>query len=430
MKVVFIDWMAKKLPRPYGGGVVIVKWSIVQCLKEAGADIELHFFDARYSTEARIQELNDFKAEFVRRGIPFQWHSPQSHMHGNDTRHSQGIRDLQRHLDDHPPDMLFSYDLTKGVFAAEGLSHFRGSFLKVLFSIDPKHLVLLSRLWNNVVYNLDGQRYSNIYAMSKGMWTAWTVRKRLIHGYQKMDLHINHAAHHAAWIRRHCARPCYYLPNPVAPDTPPDLRPSTYQGAPRFLLVGHLRGVATLSGLMYFADKVLPHLTDALRSGELVIEVIGGDSVEPSIQRRFGEAGISFRGQISQLQLTQIYRDSAAMLVPTPLALGFRTRIVDAFLHALPVVAHEANAQGFPEISKCAGCIVTRSGPQFAMATLELARNPERRKHMAAQARRFWEENGTTEHYGKRVVEILQRASIDKLTGGTAGCDHAVSARV
>jgi glycosyltransferase involved in cell wall biosynthesis len=67
---------------------------------------------------------------------------------------------------------------------------------------------------------------------------------------------------------------------------------------------------------------------------------------------------------------------ATALLVPTPITIGFRTRILEAFRHGVAVIAHEANAVGMPELKHEHNALVSKKGKDFAGAILRLTNKP------------------------------------------------------
>jgi glycosyltransferase involved in cell wall biosynthesis len=94
--------------------------------------------------------------------------------------------------------------------------------------------------------------------------------------------------------------------------------------------------------------------------------------------------GVRILGYVEDLKAT--FRQSRAMIVPTPIDLGFRTRILDAFRHGLTVVAHPANALGFPELAHEKNALLAEDGIAMARQIQRLAEEPALNRQLAQQA--------------------------------------------
>ena len=64
--------------------------------------------------------------------------------------------------------------------------------------------------------------------------------------------------------------------------------------------------------------------------------------------------------------LAQQYEDSDLLLVPTPITLGIRVRILTAMMYGKLIVAHTSNKQGIPELINQQNCLLGRSGKELS----------------------------------------------------------------
>ncbi len=112
------------------------------------------------------------------------------------------------------------------------------------------------------------------------------------------------------------------------------------------------------------------------------------------------------RGYVEDL--TNEFAASTALLVPTPITLGFRTRIVDAFRHGVTVVAHAANGLGMAELAHERNALVTSTPEDFAAAVVGLARAPDEAERLGAAA--FADFNAALSGVlvAKRLLEFAQ----------------------
>jgi glycosyltransferase involved in cell wall biosynthesis len=125
-------------------------------------------------------------------------------------------------------------------------------------------------------------------------------------------------------------------------------------------------------------------LQQPLANGELAIHLIGRGEVEPRLERALQRSGIVKRGFVEDIEAE--YKSAWAMIVPTPIKLGFRTRILESFRHGVCVVSHRANAAGFPELVDGRNCLLADTGRDFARQMIRLAADGELRRRLSRQA--------------------------------------------
>ena len=166
---------------------------------------------------------------------------------------------------------------------------------------------------------------------------------------QNVALVIEHAKHHSDWLNEQGVKSCY-VPMPIV-DPGQTGNFSTFSSSGfRILMAGHLMGIATLSGLYFLEENILPILESKLKPGSFTIHVCGKDELPKALKLRFNmyHPEVIFRGYVDDISAE--FHSADIVLVPTPIDLGLRTRIVDAFAHGCLVVAHEANGAGMPEM--------------------------------------------------------------------------------
>ena len=110
---------------------------------------------------------------------------------------------------------------------------------------------------------------------------------RLLRGFASVGVF---SGHHAEWARQHCVR-AWYAHYPMPDLAGPDWREKrtaaqAEPGPPRILMIGHLRGIGTISGFHLFVPEILPRLTEALGPEGFEVHVVGGH--EPPEEFREG----------------------------------------------------------------------------------------------------------------------------------------------
>jgi glycosyltransferase involved in cell wall biosynthesis len=176
---------------------------------------------------------------------------------------------------------------------------------------------------------------------------------------------------------------------------------------PRILLIGHLRGVATISGLHVFVDDVLPKLTEALGPTGFDARIVGAHDPPASIAGALeAHPAVHLVGHVEPPDEEFLRAD--VMLVSTPVETGPRVRILSAFSCGCCVVAHEANRLGIPQLAHEDNVLLADT-PGLARETLRALADPELRERLGTRGRELYEAEFTPEHAGARIVDELQR---------------------
>jgi hypothetical protein len=217
------------------------------------------------------------------------------------------------------------------------------------------------------------------------------------------------AAHHAAWLRRHGAAHCEYLRTPVPDALGAGWRNARAQATserPRLLLMGHLRGVATMEGLDLFARGVLPRLEQALGPDGFEVRLVGGYEPPPELARALDRPSVTFVGHTEDAGTE--FLSATAMIVPTPIKLGTRVRILSAFSYGCPVVAHAANALGIPELAHEDNAWLGRRADELADGILAVFREEVLRERLSTRGRATFEQFFAPRIAVGRIEQILE----------------------
>jgi hypothetical protein len=173
------------------------------------------------------------------------------------------------------------------------------------------------------------------------------------------------AAHHASWLRSHGVPDCEYLHTPVPWVPQSETLQARRSGVPRILLLGHLKGTVTQSGLRVFAE-MLPLLESWWGRDGFEARIVGGYDVPADVRARLDHPAVVFAGHTddpgNELRAADVF------LVPNPIDLGIRVRIITAFAHGAAIVSHRANARGIPELHHEANALLGSSPAELARA--------------------------------------------------------------
>ena len=96
-----------------------------------------------------------------------------------------------------------------------------------------------------------------------------------------------------------------------------------------------------------------------------------------------------------------------ALVVPTPIKLGTRVRILTAFSYGCPVVAHEANALGIPELAARRNVLLGSSADELADAIVRVTGDDVLRRRLEDGGRTTFERWFAPGVAAERLVELL-----------------------
>jgi glycosyltransferase involved in cell wall biosynthesis len=99
------------------------------------------------------------------------------------------------------------------------------------------------------------------------------------------------------------------------------------------------------------------------------------------------------------------------LLVPTPIRLGIRVRILTGFATGSCIVAHTANSLGIPELIDGKNALLGSTGPQLAAAVLRASADSALRAQLRREARRTYEQCFSLETAGRLIVDELEQVA-------------------
>lgn len=369
-------------PAPTGSGNQAIRWGLIAGLRKAGAEV------AFFASGVAAKRLGAFAQAAHDLAL-----GTDRFVYDVDT--AAFAANIAKLVDAFRPTMILCY----GPDPLDAISRLALAVPIGVMSVDLEHLPILHRHAYNLRFENPKQKIKSTLQTPQVLFKSLAIYRQIRSSYPKADFVVNHAHHHAAWHRLHHGRPVLYTPNPLAALPQPPHRACAHP--PRFALVGGIGGIATLSGLGWFAERVYPLIEPALVRGEFEVHLVGKGQLDSSVDRKLRH--VVRRGYVDDL--TEEFTRTAAVLVPTPIRLGFRTRIVDAFRHRVTVIVHAANVAGMPELSDGVNALVADDGPAFARAILLLARSPD---IVETLGRRAYEDFSTTLCAQRVAVEVLR----------------------
>jgi glycosyltransferase involved in cell wall biosynthesis len=216
-----------------------------------------------------------------------------------------------------------------------------------------------------------------------------------------------------AWLRDKGLTDCEYLRTPIPDPGRPVERPPHER--PRILLIGHLRGTATLDGLRRVA-RILPLLDRKLGPNGFEVRIVGGYDPPDELREALTRPGVTFTGFVEDV--AEEFRSADLMLVPVSIPLGVRVRILTGFAYGLPVVAHVANAIGIPELADSENALLGRTDAELADAVARAVREPGLAERLGREGRRTYEHSFTPAAAVGRLGELLEAVARVPLATG------------
>jgi len=175
-------------------------------------------------------------------------------------------------------------------------------------------------------------------------------------------------------------------------------------------LVGNTRALATIAGLDYLVREILPRLTDLDRDC-FEFHIHGGGQPPEGIKKRLLlERAVVWRG--FALDFGKVLLESPVVLVPTPIELGFRTRIAESFAYGRVVIAHRANASGMPELVHDENILLFSNGKE-ALELLRRVRNDKtERERLATSGRETYLRHYASSVACNKMIELFESIGV------------------
>ena len=405
MKVAFVAYGA--IPNPTSGGGALTQWTTARHLVARGHDVTAvcvvpeSDLDPGASANERLAALEAEGVQVValrgaatrpgrRGGRLRRMLSPRAESLYPTLADRGQVGDAVRRV---RPDVAFVYHF-------EALAASVDVDVPRLAAVgDPTHLPMLYRWRLLGRKRLDRSSLREAVEVASAAWRLRRLMPRLLDDCASSGAF---AAHHAAWLRSQGARRCVYLRTPV-PDPP--TRWVGGDGAPRLLHVGHLKGIATLEGLLLLQRDVLPRLDDAVGPEGFALDLVGGFDPPEQLRGLIAHPAVRLRGHLENP--AQRFREASALVVPITIPLGVRVRILTAFSFGTPVVAHTVNARGTPELEDGRNALLAASGAQLADALVAALGDPQLRAGIGQGGRKTYERWFAPEPAAGRIESLL-----------------------
>jgi glycosyltransferase involved in cell wall biosynthesis len=419
-----VGFLTHCLPVPDANGGASTCWALLHALRDAGHETALYYLREPYDqsdTPERLTLLEPLIEALVTLPVPPPPAGPGWDQASWGAKLVRVLRDecwqppmallfpsallrapLEEALGRVKPDVLFIYH-----WAAAAVAYGWHHAPKLIITGDLSHRPTFCR-WRQLPI-----RPSAAYAKR----TLFALRDRLHHP-RVMTALLNEAdaggsfgAYDAAWLRRHGATQSRYFRTPLVDTAGPDWqarRAAVTNARPKILIgISALSSTSTAASLRFFATAIFPILERELGREGFEVHVIGRGEPPAEVARLSGHPAIKIRGYVDDLEPEWYSAD--VVLVPTPIFLGFRVRILTAFAYGCCVVAHTNERINVPEIVHGENALLAGDGAGLAREVIRALRDAALRRRLGEAARRTYEERFSVRSAGEPIVAELER---------------------
>ena len=406
------------VPNPWQGGGPLTHWAILGALVQAGHEVvfcSLPWEGDQDRTE-RLETLGELGVRVA--ALPPQPDRPAA------ARRWRARLDYARALAWPDDETLFPTTAYEGALvetlASERpdvvLAHgtpavtvsYRAPYRKLGLMSDPPGLSRRLRTQYEPTYPWRLGRDELLYRLGAASF-GLRADRRILAILRRYDSVGVFAAHHAEWAAKHGVK-AWYASSPITDAAGPDWRERRAaqppNERPQILMIGHVRGISTISGLHVLARHVLPRLDAELGPGGYELHVVGDYEPPESLRDALDHPGVRLRGHVEPPDDEFLRAD--VLLVPTPVPTGPRIRILTGMAFGCCVVAHEANRLGIPALVHRENVLLGQSD-ELATLTVTALRDPALRERLGGAGRLLYESRFTLDTAGARIVAELER---------------------
>jgi glycosyltransferase involved in cell wall biosynthesis len=409
------------LPNPWRAGGPLTHWATLNALVEAGHEVVFFAlpWDEERERDGKLEALAGLGVQVCQVERPVE-DDPARGRWGERARYLRSLvwpddrvlfpdsalaRPLAAAIEAEDPDVVLAH-ATPAISAAAEIPR-----PKLALTSDPPGLSRRLRTQLAPTYPWRLGRDELLYRLGAAGF-AHRADRRFLELLRRFDSVGIFAAHHAEWARERGV-PAWYASSPIVDAAGPRWRDrraeAPHNPVPRILMIGHLRGISTISGLHVLVEHVLPRLSAELGPGGFEVHVVGDHEPPEALRTALEHPSIRLRGHVEPPDEEFLRAD--VLLVPTPIRTGPRVRILTGFSFGCCVVAHSANRLGIPALAHGENVLLGESD-RLADLTREALRDPELRRRLGAEGRRLYESRFTPETAGARIVERLEELAV------------------
>lgn len=421
-----VGFVTHCLPVPEANGGASTGWAILNTLREAGHQTGLFYVKEAFDQEdtpAHRAQLATMTEQVSAFPIPAQMPWPDW---ATASLPSKLARVMKDECLKPPFELLFPSHRLKAQLV-EALAAFKPDVLFIYHwiaaaALHGVHLAPKMMVCGDLYHRPALTRWQQVrpqMSMAYLKRTVFALRDAAHHTRHMIEI-LNDAeaggsfgAFDAAWLKDHGAPHSRYFRTPLLDECGPDwaARRAAHRLAKPKIITGvsTLHATSTSTALRLFAMEVFPVLERELGRDGFEVHVIGRGHAPEELARLLPHPAIRMRGYVEDIKPEFLSAD--VLLVPTPIFLGFRVRILTGFQYGCCVVAHTNEAINVPEIMHERNALLADDGPGLAREVIRALRDPDLRWRLGAAGRATYEE-----HFGARsaapVVAELERLTV------------------
>lgn len=177
----------------------------------------------------------------------------------------------------------------------------------------------------------------------------------------------------------------------------------------KVLMMGSLGTQYSRFGLEIFANDILPILEKGLGPERAEIHLVGNGQIPKHLAKKLDSPMMNIRGWVESAELE--YLTSDIVLVPNPIRLGQRTRVMHALSSGCCVVAHEANVFSAPELVPGHHLLTGENGAELAAAIISVANDASLSERVGRFGREAFEQHYAGQVTVPKIIQELERIS-------------------
>lgn len=180
------------------------------------------------------------------------------------------------------------------------------------------------------------------------------------------------------------------------------------------LMLGNLNGGHSRMGVAYFLKSVWPVFKKLAETKFLRIRMVGGGKLPESLVLPIDSNIFKRIGFIENLD--DEWKVTLATLVPVPIELGFRTRIIESLSKGIPVLAHPSAKASLIELESGKNYLSFSNGAELVDQATRLRSNKALYNRLVLEGRRMFEENYSVEAGALRFGKLSELAMKNRNT--------------
>jgi glycosyltransferase involved in cell wall biosynthesis len=257
---------------------------------------------------------------------------------------------------------------------------------------------------NVSVFNLNGFiKWMKFYLLKT---IQVNIMKHVLSNIDEVGFFANH---YANWYQTQTKKYVHYFRTPTHDPTGSlwrERRNNLESKKFKILFIGELNTTVATVGLDEFINYTIPYLEENLPKDKFEIHFVGGGDPPESLNKFREKTFIKLRGRVYPPD--DEFLSSNILVVPTPITLGIRVRIITAFSFGTCVVAHHANSAGIPELNSGENCILTNSPLEMGQAIINIYNKKDFQHKLESNAKELFNCYFSESTASKNIISFLK----------------------